>query len=197
MFVAPILFERIHLVSTKQAMALLATLRASTDRSRFIKSITVTIPPLDDIRDPEVHPYHSTLRKLFKRHVPELQHLHLYTSRFISAMVYFKDALRGKVSLKTLTIFAHGYCEVMSTSYIWSIFKEFHELEEFWFEFRSLDEIKPNTERSIPNGLFLPNVRRVGMSGVMISDESVETLCFICPKLEEMEIEGQNRYLVI
>jgi len=193
----PVLFKEIHLVSTKQAVALLQTLHANPDRSRLIKSLTITIPSLPNVEDPEIRLYHSTLRKLFKRHLPALQHLYLYTSRFINAMTYLKDALRGKISLKSLSILAHGYCEAMSTSYIWSILREFHELEEFWFEFRALDGIKAETERRIPKDLCLPNMRRLGISGAVISDESVEALSCMCPKMEIMEIDNENRFLVI
>jgi len=112
-------------------------------------------------------------------------------------MVYLKDALRGKISLKSLSILARGYCEAMSTSYIWSILREFPELEEFWFEFRCLDGVKAETKRRIPKELCLPNMRRLGISGAMISDESVEALCCMCPNLEIMEIDDENRFLVI
>ena len=118
-------------------------------------------------------------------------------SRFINAMIYLKDALRGKISLKSLSIVAHGYCESMSTSYIWSILREFPKLEEFWFEFLALDGVKTETERGIPNELCLPNMKQLGIAGAVISDESVEVLCAKCSNLEMMEINYKNRFMVI
>ena len=112
-------------------------------------------------------------------------------------MIYLKDALRGKISLKSLSILAHGSCESMSTSYIWSILREFPRLEEFWFEFQAVDDVKTETERPIPKGLCLPNMRQLGIFGAVMSDESVEALCCVCPNLEIMEINGENRFLVI
>jgi len=112
-------------------------------------------------------------------------------------MTYLKDALRGKVSLESLFILAHGYSEAMSTSYIWSILREFPKLQEFWFEFKALDAAKVETERRIPKALYLPKMRRLGISGAIISDESVEALCCMCPNLEILEIDDENRFLVV
>jgi len=195
--VTPFLFSRIQLGSTDQAITLLRTLRESPDRSPLIKSLIIAIPPPANMQDPEIQLYHSTLRKLFKRHLHALEELHLYECRFIPAMTYLKDALRGKISLKTLSIAAHGYRESMSTAYIWSILREFPKLEEFWFEFRALNGCKTETERRIPKELCLPNMKRLGISGAVISDESVEELCVKCPNLEMMEIDHENRFLLI
>ena len=151
-----------------------------------------------NVEDNEAHPTRHTLRKLFQKHLPAIQHLYSYTCSFIDTMVYLKDALRGKVSLTHLTIKCHGPSIAMSTSYLWSILLEFPQLEEFWFEFRGCDSLKKeNSATKIPKGLQCPQLRRIGISGVVIPDESVEILCCICPNLEEMEIDGVNRFCIL
>ena len=184
----PLLYSNIHLATAKQAIALLRTLLASPKRSRLVKSLIVTIPGPHKLEDPGILPYHSTLRKLFKFHLESLQHLQLCTSRFMNAMIYLKECLRGQVSLKTLSILAHGSWESMSTSYLWSILLEFPELEEFWFEFHSMDGIKTEPKRRPPQQLRLPNMRRLRISGAVVSDESLEVLRSMCPNLEILEI---------
>ena len=85
----------------------------------------------------------------------------------------------------------------MSTLYIWSILREFPELEEFWFEFYGTDGPKTSAINMIPRGLFLPKMKRLGISGAALEDDFVEGLCCICPNLEEMEVDGKNRFCVI
>ena len=114
-------------------------------------------------------------------------------------MTYLKDALRGKVSLKSLSILAHGYCEAMSTSYIWSILREFPELEEFWFEFTADGGgMEGRRKRGLPGGLGrCERLRKVGIMGARIEEEDVVRLGEICPCLEEMEINGEVRFYTI
>jgi len=85
----------------------------------------------------------------------------------------------------------------MSTSYIWSILREFPQLEEFWFEYYGDDGDKKETARDIPKGLYLPKMKRLGIHGAVILDDGVEALCCICPNLEKLEIDGENRFCVI
>ena len=85
----------------------------------------------------------------------------------------------------------------MSATYIWSILREFPELEEFWFEFNSVDGDNGNEGTEIPLDLYLPKMRKLGISGARINDDKVEKLCCICPKLEEMEIDGENRFCTL
>ena len=83
----------------------------------------------------------------------------------------------------------------MSTSFIWSILREFPQLEKFWFRFQGDDGEKQETVREIPKGLYLPKMKKLSISGAVIRDDGVETLCCICPNLEELEINGENRFL--
>jgi hypothetical protein len=84
----------------------------------------------------------------------------------------------------------------MSPGYIWSILREFQELEEFWFEFVGNDGVC-ETRREIPRDLRCLRMRKLGVSGASMDDEIVERLILICPVLEELEIDGQNRYFTI
>lgn len=85
----------------------------------------------------------------------------------------------------------------MRMGYIWSILREFPLLEEFWFEFRGDDGGRRETVREIPKKLCLSSMRRLGISGTVFHDEAVEVLCCICPNLEELEIEGENKFCII
>jgi hypothetical protein len=86
----------------------------------------------------------------------------------------------------------------MSTGYIWSILLEFPDLEEFWFEFHGDDGIKQETIiRAIPENLRVPKMRKLAIRGAVIDDIAVERLCYICTELEEMEIDGVNRFCTI
>jgi hypothetical protein len=112
-------------------------------------------------------------------------------------MIYLKDSLRGRINLKQLSIRCHGPRVAMSTSYIWSILREFPQLEEFWFEYHGDDGEKRETVREMPKGLYLPKMKKLGISGAVICDDGVEVLCCICPNLEELEIDGENRFCII
>ena len=195
-FIVPILYRKIHLTRATQAACLLNTLSSVPQRQQLVKTIITTIPPLANVNDHEAHPIRRTLRKIFQRTVPSLQSAYFYTFSFIDVMIYLKDSLRGKVSLNRLLVISHGPCIAMSTSYIWSILREFPKLEEFTFEFRGRDGVKRETIREIPRDLKLPFMRRLRVSGAVIADGDVELLYRICPKLEEMEIDGANRFCI-
>lgn len=196
-FIAPVLYQAVYLSSPDQASALLATLEQNPKRRSLVKIITVATPPLVNVKDHEAHPDNRTLRNLFRQNLPALKQLYLLTSSFMSTMSYLKDAQRGKIFLTHLCIRCHGPCVAMSTAYIWSILREFPDLEEFWFEFDGSDGVKSESLRKIPPSLTLPNMRKLGISGAVIDDDTVEELCCISPKLEELEIDGENRFCII
>ena len=196
-FVTPLLYRSIHLSSRHQPAALLVTLQQIPDRRFLINMLTISVPPPTETKDYEAYPTHRTLRKLFQNHLLAITHLHFYTISFVSSMIYLKDSLRGRINLKQLSIRCHGPCVAMSTSYIWSIFREFPQLEEFWFEYHGDDGDNTETVREIPKGLYLPKMKRLGISGAVIRDDGVEILCCICPNIEELEIDGENRFCTI
>ena len=134
-FITPLLYRSIHLCSRHQPAALLATLQQTPERRFLINTLIITVPPPTDTKDYETYPTHRSLRKLFQNHLLAITHLHFYTTSFVSSMIYLKDSLRGRMNLKQLSIRCHGPCVAMSTSYIWSILREFPPLEEFWFEY--------------------------------------------------------------
>lgn len=108
-------------------------------------------------------------------------------------MTFLKDSLRGRISLTHLVILCDGPYVTMSTGFIWSIFREFPQLEEFWFELVG-DDGKCQTVRKIPMDLRCLSMRKLGISGAFVDEEAVERLALICPLLEELEIDGQNRF---
>lgn len=85
----------------------------------------------------------------------------------------------------------------MSTSYVWSILKAFLDLEEFYFEFAGTDGVKEETIRTLPTRLHLSKMKRLSIDGVVLDDNAVEELCYRCPNLEEMDINGENRFCII
>ena len=84
----------------------------------------------------------------------------------------------------------------MTTGYLWSILREFKELEEFWFEFNA-DDGELGRRREIQGGLKCGRLRRLGIQRVLIEEEDVERLGEICPCLGEMEIDGETRFYTI
>jgi hypothetical protein len=115
----------------------------------------------------------------------------------MSAMTYMKDCRRGKVSLRRVTIICHGPCIAMNMSFVWSILKAFPDLEYFRFEFTGTDGVKQETLRALPVRLHLAKFTKLSLSGIIIDDETVEELCYRCPNLKEMELNGENRFWVI
>jgi hypothetical protein len=196
-FVIPRLYQRIHLSSAHQTARLLPTLQQIPIRRILIQKLVVSIRPTTDTRDYETYTSHRILRKLFQRHLPALKQLHLHATSFISSMIYLKDSLRGKVSLTQLLIRCHGPLVTMSTTYIWSILREFPELEEFRFEFRSDEGVKRVSVSHMPKALNLHSMKKLEITGVVIHDDIVESLCCACPNLEELEIDGENRFCII
>jgi hypothetical protein len=194
--IIPVLYRAIYLSSPDQAIALLTTLRQNPERRILVKTITIATPPFVNVRDHEAHPNRRTLRNLFRRNLPALKQLYTYTTSFMDIMTYLKDSLRGKISLTHLCIRCHGPCVSMSTAYIWSILREFPELEEFWFEFHG-DGVKCENARELPRRLMLPSMRKLGIVGAVVDDDTVEELCCISPKLEELEIDRENRFCII
>jgi hypothetical protein len=86
----------------------------------------------------------------------------------------------------------------MSSAYLWSILREFRELEDFWFVFHGEDGVKQGDAlRRVPQGLKVAMLRRLTIRGAGVDDVSVERLCCICPALEEMDIDGENRFCII
>lgn len=195
-FLAPLLYHTIHLSSATQAACLLSSLQLTPSLRYLTNSLTVTIPQTHGIPDHEAHPDRRILRKLFQKNLPQLKHLHLYTSTFYDSMTFLKDSLRGRISLMQLVVVCDGPCITMSTGYIWSILREFPRLEEFWFEFVG-DDGKCKTIRKIPMDLICLSMRKLGISGALLDDETVERLTLICPLLDELEIDGQNRFCTI
>ena len=181
----------------EQAGALVSTLQSNTEKRLLIQSIVITIPPQQGQDDSEQIPAHRYLRKLFHKNLPALQDVCLLTSTFMSAMTYMKDCLRGKISLRRITIICHGPCIAMSTSYVWSILKSFPEIEEFRFKFTGTDGVKQETVRTVPARLHLSKTTLLSISGIVIDDETVEELCYRCPNLKEMEVNGENRFCAI
>jgi hypothetical protein len=114
-------------------------------------------------------------------------------------MTFLKDCLRGHVSLTCLSILCHGPGVTMTTAYIWSILKEFTQLEEFWFEFTADGGgMEGRRKRGLPGGLGrCERLRKVGIMGARIEEEDVVRLGEICPCLEEMEINGEVRFYTI
>jgi hypothetical protein len=196
-FLISFLYRTVHLSSAKQAGSLLKTLSTRMSLRPLVDTLIVTIPPQKKVHDHEADPTRRTLRKLCHRNLPCLRRLHLFTSTFQNSMVFLKDGLRGGVSLTHLTIRCHGACITMSTGYIWSILHEFLDLEEFWFEFHGDDGIKRETIRAIPENLRAPNMKKLAIRGAVLDDIAVERLCCICTGLEEMEIDGVNRFCTI
>lgn len=112
-------------------------------------------------------------------------------------MIYLKDCLRGYVRLVTLYIRCRGPTITMNKGFIWSILLEFPVLEELWFEFKSDDNDNMTKGRGMPFDLYLPRMIRLGISGAGVEDEEVERLCCVCPNLQEMQIDKQNRFWVL
>jgi len=195
--VTPLLYQRIHLSTGDQAASLLETVKLVPQHRNLVQTLFISVPPQKVGKDYEMYQPHRTLRRLLQKHLPALKQLHLLTSSFVSSMIYIKDSLRGNISLTHLSIHSHGPCVAMSTSFVWSILREFPYLEEFWFNFQGLDGIKSETQRELPYRLKLPNIRKLGISGAVIDDDIVEWLSCISPKLEELEIDRENKFCVI
>jgi hypothetical protein len=195
--VTPLIYRNIHLFHDCHVASLLPTLRQVPDLGILIQTLTITIPPSIVTLDMETYSTHRFLRKLFQKNLPALKQLHLHTVSFMAAMTYLKDSIKGNLSLTHLSIQCHGPRAAVSTGYIWSILWEFPLLEEFWFEFRGDDGVVQETMREMPKKLYLPSMRKLGISGAMILDDTVEELCCICPNLTELEIDGENRFCII
>jgi len=192
----PRLYQQIHLSTEEQAGSLLSTLKQNPDKRRLIRSLVVTIPARDT-DDSEQIPAHRYLRILFHKTLPALEQVYLLTSTFMSAMIYMKDCVRGKVSLKKIRIVSHGPCVTMSMSYVWSVLKAFPNLEDFCFEFAGTDGRKEEIPRTLPVGSLLHKLKRLTVIGIVIDDEIVDELCYRCPNLEEMAINGEKRFCTI
>jgi len=192
-FIIPRLYQSVHLSTQQHAAALLTVLENTPSRRFLLTSLILTTPSMQSVYDQELHASRRTLRKLFRK-LPSLKRLHLLTSSFQESMTFLKDSLRAGTSLTCLNSRCYGVCIAMDTQYIWSILKEFQELEEFFFEFNPSDGRKMGPTRTIPSRLKCPRLKRLAISGVPIDEWSIEKLSCICGSLEVLEIDGNRRY---
>ena len=79
----------------------------------------------------------------------------------------------------------------MTTGFLWSILREFKELEEFWFWFGADDDVF-GRRRAIPSSLKCDRLRRLGIWGVIIEAGDIERLKEISPSLTELELPESN-----
>jgi len=102
------------------------------------------------------------------------------------------------VSLTHLTIQCNGPCVTVTGGYIWSILREFGQLEELWFEFCAEDiALGRCRELNLGKEGRCERLRRVGIGGVEVAEGDVERLQEGCPCLEVMEINGETRFFTI
>jgi hypothetical protein len=107
-------------------------------------------------------------------------------------MTFLKDCLRGQISLTHLTIQCFGLSRTVTTGFLWSILREFKDLEEFWFWFEG-DDDGFGRRREIPRSLRCDKLRRLGIRGAVIEDRDIERLKEISPSIKELDINEHIR----